>query len=68
MSDTFESGWAKGFRVGKSIHNSVVSVMIADAVKAEREECAKVCESEGRRVDASWSTCAYAIRARNEEV
>lgn len=33
----------------------------------EREECAKVCESEGQRIDASWSSCAAAIRARGEK-
>jgi hypothetical protein len=31
---------------------------------AEREECAKVCEAEGERVDASWVSCAAAIRER----
>ena len=31
----------------------------------EREECAKVCENEGGRVDASWVSCADAIRARS---
>jgi hypothetical protein len=33
---------------------------------AEREACAKVCESEGARVDASWASCAAAIRARGQ--
>jgi hypothetical protein len=31
---------------------------------AEREACAKVCEAEGERVDASWVSCAFAIRKR----
>ena len=31
---------------------------------AEREACARVCESEGERIDASWMSCAAAIRAR----
>ena len=31
---------------------------------AEREACAKVCEAEGERVDASWVSCAFAIRER----
>jgi hypothetical protein len=31
---------------------------------AEREACAKVCEVEGERVDASWVSCAFAIRER----
>jgi len=30
----------------------------------EREECAKVCEDEGERIDASWMSCANAIRSR----
>ena len=33
---------------------------------AEREACAKVCEAEGERVDASWVSCAFAIRARGD--
>ena len=33
---------------------------------AEREACAKVCESEGARTDASWVGCAAAIRARSK--
>ena len=33
----------------------------------EREACAKVCESEGVRVDASWASCAAAIRARGRD-
>ena len=31
---------------------------------AEREACAKMCEAEGERVDASWVSCAFAIRER----
>ena len=31
---------------------------------AEREACAKLCESEGIRIDASYLTCAEFIRAR----
>ena len=34
------------------------------AVLAEREACARLCESEGQRIDASWESCATAIRAR----
>jgi len=33
---------------------------------AEREACAKVCENEGAMYDASWSSCAAAIRERGE--
>jgi hypothetical protein len=38
--------------------------VIKMAALNEREECAKVCETEGWRVDASWKSCADAIRAR----
>jgi hypothetical protein len=34
---------------------------------AEREACARVCEAEGARVDASWASCAAAIRARGQQ-
>lgn len=34
---------------------------------AEREACARVCESEGQRIDAGWASCAAAIRARGKE-
>ena len=36
-------------------------------VAAEREACAKVCEAEGQRIDATWTSCAAAIRARGEK-
>jgi hypothetical protein len=36
------------------------------AVLKEREACAKLCESEGHRIDASWESCAAAIRGRTE--
>ena len=39
---------------------------IEEAVLAEREACAKVCEAEGERIDASWVSCAAAIRARGQ--
>ena len=32
----------------------------------EREACAKLCEAEGERIDASWVSCAAAIRARGQ--
>ena len=39
----------------------------ADLVRQdEREAIAKICESEGHRIDASWESCAAAIRARSE--
>lgn len=36
-----------------------------EAWEAAHEACAKVCESEGERIDASWMSCAAAIRARS---
>ena len=41
-----------------------IKIMVQKAVEAEREACAKVCEAEGERVDASWVSCAFAIRER----
>lgn len=41
-----------------------ICVAVRKAVLAEREACAKVCEAEGERVDASWVSCAFAIRER----
>lgn len=44
-----------------------VLVRFAALVAAhEREQCAKVCETEGERVDASWVSCAVAIRTRSD--
>ena len=37
------------------------------AQEAEREECAKVCETYGNDNDTSGETCAAAIRARGEK-
>jgi hypothetical protein len=42
-------------------------VAVRRAREDEREMCAKVCEAEGERVDASWASCAAAIRARGQE-
>jgi hypothetical protein len=39
-------------------------VAVRRAREDEREMCAKVCEAEGERVDASWVSCAFAIRER----
>jgi len=44
-----------------------VEIIAAKAAAEEREECAKVCESEGQRIDAGWSSCAAAIRARGKK-
>ena len=47
---TVTTGWVDAFAALVAAH--------------EREECAKVCEAEGQRIDASWSSCAAAIRSR----
>jgi hypothetical protein len=41
-------------------------VAVRRAREDEREMCAKVCEAEGERIDASWVSCAFAIRARGK--
>jgi len=47
-------------------HDGIAALeRFANLVAAEeREACAKVCEAEGERVDASWVSCAFAIRER----
>jgi hypothetical protein len=37
------------------------------AVKKERECCAQLCEVLGHALDATWRSCADAIRARGDE-
>ena len=54
---------------GSSTANSDTNVfalekIIEDIKAEERELCAKLCEAEGARIDASWESCAAAIRAR----
>jgi hypothetical protein len=46
--------------IGRGKH----SQLYRNTVAAEREACAKMCEAEGERVDASWVSCAFAIRER----
>jgi len=46
------------------ILDNALKNMVRIAVEEEREACAKVCEAEGERVDASWVSCAFAIRER----
>ena len=45
-----------------SMYGTALRRLIAD----EREACAKVCEAEGQRIDASWQSCAAAIRERGK--
>jgi hypothetical protein len=51
-----------GVKIGMSIEHLEHFANLVAA--AEREACAKVCEAEGERVDASWVSCAFAIRER----
>lgn len=55
--------------VNATYNHELVKRMIEEAVKAEREACAKVCDDLdkshwGCEVRASW--CSEAIRARNK--
>ena len=59
-----ESGWRQ---CAKGQRTTQFCGQLQAAVAAEREECAKVCETEGERIDASWVSCAAAIRARGEK-
>jgi hypothetical protein len=44
-----------------------IDKIVQAAVLAERDACARLCESEGHRIDASWESCAIAIRQRGEK-
>lgn len=58
---TYPAGMT-GVKIGMSEeHLERFAALVA---AAEREACAKVCEAEGERVDASWVSCAFAIRER----
>ena len=46
------------------IQTDLIERFAALVAAHEREECAKVCEDEGERIDASWMSCAAAIRSR----
>jgi hypothetical protein len=48
----------------KMVDDMPNSEIVKAAIEDEREACAKVCEAEGERVDASWVSCAFAIRER----
>ena len=63
-----QTGYDKG-HVSRLRKASKIDKLIADAVAAEREACAKLCEDidteyEGEDVLATW--CATAIRARGQ--
>ena len=64
-----QTGYDKG-HVSRLRKASRIDKLIADAVAAEREACAKACEDidteyEGQDVLATW--CAAAIRARGQQ-
>ena len=52
------------YQTGEVAHLELVERFAALVAAHEREACAKVCEAEGQRIDASWSSCAAAIRSR----
>ena len=54
----------KGFEDCKKQVKAAMVLAVQEAILMEREACAKLCESEGQRIDASWESCATAIRAR----
>ena len=61
-----EAGWKDLPTVRLAFAGFNLERFAALVAAAEREACAKVCESEGKRIDASWMSCAAAIRARGE--
>jgi hypothetical protein len=56
--------YEKGFNDCKKQVKDAMILAVENAILMEREACAKLCESEGQRIDASWESCATAIRAR----
>ena len=59
----FNEGWTSSDN-GDAVAEENLERFAALVAAHEREECAKVCESEGERIDASWMSCAAAIRSR----
>jgi hypothetical protein len=58
--------YEKGANDAEAALKEAMEYGIDIAIKAEREACALLCESEGARIDASWGSCAAAIRGRTE--
>jgi hypothetical protein len=56
--------YEKGFEDCKKQVKAAMVLAVENAILMEREACARLCESEGQRIDASWESCATAIRAR----
>ena len=59
-----EAGLPYMYQTGEVANLGLVERFAELVAAHEREECAKVCEAEGQRIDASWSSCAAAIRGR----
>ena len=59
-----EAGLPYMYQTGEVANLGLVERFAALVAAHEREACAKVCEAEGQRIDASWSSCAAAIRGR----
>jgi hypothetical protein len=59
-----QTGYDKG-HVSRLRKASQIDKLIADAVAAEREACAKVCENKNTLLE--WPTYAAAIRARGNK-
>ena len=58
------NAYEKGFEDCKRQVKVAMVAAVENAILMEREACARLCESEGQRIDASWESCATAIRAR----
>ena len=58
------TAYEKGFNDCKKQVKAAMVLAVENAILMEREACARLCESEGQRIDASWESCATAIRAR----
>ena len=56
--------YEKGFEDCKRQVKVAIIAAVENAILMEREACARLCESEGHRIDASWESCATAIRAK----
>jgi hypothetical protein len=62
----YGGSWSRAIAPLQQYIERKVRKEVRAAVASEREACAKVCESEGARTDASWAGCAAAIRARSK--
>lgn len=56
--------YEQGFEDCKKQVKAAMVLAVEEVILMEREACARLCESEGQKIDASWESCATAIRAR----